>query len=88
MKLFMFAVYDQAVSAYLPPFYARALGEGLRRFEDAVLDPQSGFGKHPSSYYMVSLGVFDDIAGTFEPHEPQRITSAVEVIASKNLPGQ
>lgn len=78
MKLQVFSVYDQAVKAYLPPFYCRSKGEAVRSFTEACNDGKSMFAKHRGDYYMVYLGEFDDNGGIFTCENPVRVISALE----------
>lgn len=78
MRLQVFSVRDNAVGAFLPPFYVRARGEAVRSFMEAVGDPQHQFAKNPDDYVMYFLGEFDDNAGMFIGGEPTRIIGALE----------
>lgn len=70
MKLGVFSVYDAAVKAYLPPFFARAPGEAQRMFRDAIRDPKSQFAPHVEDYTLFQLGEFDDMSGDLAPMAP------------------
>lgn len=63
MKLLICSVFDQAVGAYLQPFFARSKAEAIRSFSDAVGTPKSPFCEHPSDYTLVCLGAFNDADG-------------------------
>ena len=78
MRLHVYAVYDKAVSAFLPPFYARSRGEALRGFTAACNDTKHQFALHPDDYVLYSLGEFDDESGFHSASEPQRVVSARE----------
>lgn len=86
MKMYVMTVYDKAVNAYLPPFYARAMGEAIRSFTEACADKNSNFSKYPLDFTLMSLGTFDDSNGTFEVTEPTRVLSAPEVIDYEDGP--
>lgn len=79
MKLECYAVYDKAVGAFMPPFYAKARGEALRLFMDAVGDRNSPFCKHPADYTLFYCGVFDDGSGTFSSEDAVKVLTAMEV---------
>lgn len=79
MQLFVFSVYDKAVSAFMPPFFARAKGEAIRMFTEACRDQGKPFGKNASDYTLYELGGFDDVSGVFVTNDPQRVLSALEV---------
>lgn len=85
MKLLMCSIYDGAVAAYLPPFYARSKNEASRIFADAVLEPNSPYNKHPADYTLYALATFDDklcLIESFDAHE--KIISALECINTIN----
>lgn len=79
MILNMFSVRDNAVGAYLPPFFCRAKGEALRMFTESVNDDKHQFAKFASDYTLVYLGTWDDASGVYSGVEPVRIISALEV---------
>lgn len=85
MKLLVFSVYDKAVGAYLQPFFCRSKGEALRSFADACNDEKNNFNKHASDFLLVSLGEYDDAAGTFECVDPVRVISAVECLVADDV---
>lgn len=63
----MYAIYDQAVGAYLNPFFMRSRGEAVRSFGQAVSDPKSAFHSHPADYTLFEIGQYDDVTGIVEP---------------------
>lgn len=81
MILQVYAVFDKAVGAYLPPFYTRSKGEALRSFSDACNDGKSNFTRYPNDYTLFHLGVYDDAGGNFQTFDPVRVISAVECLA-------
>ncbi|QCQ84963.1 nonstructural protein [Blackfly microvirus SF02] len=85
MKILLFSVYDLAVGAHLQPFFSRSIGEAMRSFENACNDEKGPFVAHASDYCLFHLGSFDDTNGVFDCHPPQRLTSALEMLA-KNAP--
>lgn len=77
----MFAVFDKAVQAFMQPFYARATGEAIRTFTDAVNDAQSPFYKHPNDFELYSVGVFDPASGEITTSEGVvRVLVAADVL--------
>lgn len=80
MKLECYTVFDRAVGAFMPPFFAKSHGEALRMFMDAVNSKDSLLSKHPADYMLYACGTFDDANGTFNPDEPVKLLSAVEAI--------
>lgn len=80
MKLLMFAVFDKAIGAFLPPLYFRARGEALRSFTEACNKPGENMNKFASDYLFMYLGTWDDGSGTFEAVDPERVISAAECL--------
>nr|AVQ10195.1 DNA binding protein VP5 [Gokushovirinae environmental samples] len=86
MKMPAFSVRDDAVGAFLPPFFVRSKGEAIRSFTDAVADPGHQFARHKPHYILYAIGFFDDAGGVFIPTEPLRVISALEAVAPDDAP--
>lgn len=83
MILKTYTVYDQAVKAFLQPFFARQHGEAIRNFTSAIQDPKTGFNAHPSDYSLWYSGDFDDSNGNLTPAmPPEKILDGIEVITN------
>lgn len=84
MKLHVFAVYDRAAGAYLPPFFVRSKAEAIRMFTESVQDGKSPFSKFPSDYTLCGLGYYDDVSGAFstDDHGVESVIRATECIDS------
>lgn len=83
MMLEMFAVYDSAVKAFLPPIFVRSRGEATRSFLDACQQEGSNFAKHSSDYTLFYLGKYDDSGAQFVLSSvPERVISALECVAN------
>lgn len=61
----VFSVYDIKAETYMEPVSARAVGEGLRNFEDALTDNRSSLSKHPEDFIFYELGEFNEDTGLF-----------------------
>lgn len=85
MKLIVLSVRDEKVEAFLPPFTARAVGEGIRIFETAIRDPNSGLAKHVADYVLYRVGTFDDVSGLMAPQEPERLISGLEAAIQSDV---
>lgn len=80
MKMYAFSVFDGAVNAFLPVFFARSKGEAIRSFTTAVGDDTHQFAKHRTDYSLFQVGEFDDLSGLLSgPVVPERVLSASEV---------
>jgi len=80
MRMQVFAVFDRAVGAFLPPFFSRARGEAIRSFTEACNDDKHSFNKHSADFQLMFLGEFDDASGQFETADPSRLVSASDVL--------
>jgi len=67
-KLKVFAVWDNAVGAYLTPHVIQTRGLALRAFMDEGSRPESQFAKHPLDFSLFELGDYDDELGCFINH--------------------
>lgn len=74
MKLFALSIRDEKLKAFLPVFFVRATGEGMRHFMDACKDKNTPMGKHPEDYTLHCLAQFDDVSGEFENGASQLMT--------------
>lgn len=61
----IYAVYDNAVKAYLPPFFVPSEGAAVRAFVHACMDPEHQFNKSLHDYTLFYLGTFDDTEAAF-----------------------
>lgn len=81
MKLVVCSIFDQAVGAFMQPFFSRSNGEAIRSFSDAVGDSKTPFCSHPEHYNLFRVAYFDDATGVFElPPAPVLLGSAVEYV--------
>jgi len=81
----VFSIYDSAVQAWRTPLFARAKGEILRSFIEAVNKPDTEFAKHPSDYTLFELGSFDDATAKFDLYAtPERVGVAIEFVNPSN----
>lgn len=80
MMLQAFSVFDKAVNAFMPPFFARSTGEAMRSFEELANDATTNVSKHPSDFVLFRIGEFNDSSGIFDVAEPTRLVGAYEVV--------
>lgn len=88
MKLQIFSILDNAVKAYLQPMFFRTRLEAIRSFQDAVASEGSQFAKHSADYFLMYLGEYDDVDGSFVPCVPERVISATECLPDVSRPGR
>lgn len=82
MILRCYSVYDSALGAYMPVFYARSQGEAMRSFVEACRpDGRKEFLTSPGDYTLMFLGLFDDESGGFNlPPSPEKVLTAQEAV--------
>lgn len=85
-RMFVVAIYDIGVGAFLRPWYVRSQGEALRSFTDEVnrrateTNP-APMAAHPEDYQLFYLGMFDDEAGKFQlPPNPEKLADAASLV--------
>lgn len=79
VKLRVFAVRDAKVENFLKPFFAETTAAGLRVWNGAVANPESGFSAHPEDYMLFELGTYEPATGKLESLlQPHPLTSALE----------
>lgn len=61
----VFAIFDVKVEAYLQPFFARTVGEGLRIFVDAVQAEGSRFARHAEDFTLFEVAEWSEEGGDF-----------------------
>lgn len=71
MRMQVYSIHDQAVKAFLLPFFVRARGEAIRSFTAAVNDEKSQFNRNYGDYTLFYLGDYDDTEGVFYSAQPQ-----------------
>lgn len=82
----VFAIFDSAIGAWMPPIYAKNKGDMLRQFSDAVNNRESVLFKHPGDYALYELGNWDDDKCLFDLlNQPVRLGLALEFIKAPVL---
>lgn len=86
MKTNIYSIYDTAAGIYQKPFVAQSHGEVTRSFSDIACDAEHPIGQHPEDYTLFCLGTFNDGTGEIIPKPPNKIATALELIAiSRNV---
>ncbi|AXH77009.1 MAG: nonstructural protein [Microviridae sp.] len=82
MKMYVCAVMDKKVMAYVQPAFFRTKGEATRAFMDAVAAENSPMRRHAEDYVFCFLGFYDDHEGRFENAAvPEILMSALDCVA-------
>lgn len=66
MNLKVFAIYDDAASAYHQPFFFVTNAMAIRVFSEMANDPNHQFCKYASQYTLFELGEFNPLNCQFE----------------------
>lgn len=77
MKLYIVAVFDQAIEAFGRPFTVVHAGQAVRSFIDETKNPDSEIAKHPADFELWQLGHLDDASGDLI-QDKQRLTRAAD----------
>lgn len=82
MKMYVCAVFDKKVNAYMNPQFFRTKGEATRAWMDAVAAEGAPFRRHAEDYVFCFLGLYDDSLGRFENHGvvPEMLMTALDCL--------
>lgn len=82
----VYAIKDTAIQAFGNLITMRAPGEMMRGFQDEVnsRDGQSAIAKHPEDYELYKVADYDDLTGTLQPHAPELVARAKDLIQPTN----
>lgn len=86
MKMNIYSIYDMASAAYMRPFFLQTDGQATRMFGDIAQDAGHEIGKHPEDYVLYKIGLYDDQTGNITPFDPEKINTAVELLAQSKNP--
>lgn len=81
MKQRVYAIFDAAAAAYLPPFMMPRDELALRAFKECVNSPTHQFGVHPQDYTLFFIGTFEDTEARYT--QPQAYIALAQAIALK-----
>lgn len=71
--MFIVAVKDRALDAYMTPFFVPAIGLAIRSFQDEINRADSPMHAHPEDYDLYHLGSFDERDGMLGGGVPRQI---------------
>jgi hypothetical protein len=78
----LMSVYDSKAEAFMRPFTARSVAEGVRSFSDEVNggNKENPLVHHPEDFIIYELGDWDEITGVLVAAEkPRAINSGIDV---------
>lgn len=79
--LYVFAIFDAAINAYIRPMYFQSKGQAIRAFLDEAgrNAPDNTMHHHPEDYSLYYLGTWDSNTGQHESEKtPHRIAQATD----------
>jgi len=82
MLLNIYSIFDTAAAIYQRPFTAKSHGEVTRSFKDVCTDADHEIGKHPEDYTLFCLGTFNDGTGEVTGFGPEKVATALELVAA------
>lgn len=82
MNMYVCAVFDKKVNAYLAPAFFRTRGEATRAFMDTVA-ADTPLRKHPEDYSFHYVGSWNDSNGQFEnlKNGPEPLMTAMDCVS-------
>ena len=84
MKMFSYAIFDSAAGAYMRPFVARSDDEAAREFH-RLTNGESIIADYPQNYTLFRVATWDDTTGEMQQMGPEKLHTAMELIAANNL---
>ncbi|AXH77261.1 MAG: nonstructural protein [Microviridae sp.] len=66
----VYAVFDHAAKAFLPPFLMRTDSQAQRAFAEVANSRGHAINEHPGDYNLFKIGTYDDSLGTVQNLEP------------------
>lgn len=74
----IYTVHDAKAAAFLPIFTARANGEAIRSFSEAINSADHQFAKHAADFTLFEIGKFNDETGVIEAIVPLSLGNGVD----------
>lgn len=75
MKIYLYAIKDRQMNAFMAPIALPTTGVAIRMLRDQVNDTNNALFKHPSDYSLWQLGHYDDATGEIT-NEQEKIAEA------------
>lgn len=73
----VFTVRDNAVQAFMTPFFMRSNAEAVRAMRDTMSDGKNLLSRHPADYFLYCLGLYSEEDGKFQVFETPEIVVAL-----------
>lgn len=82
MKQLIFVVRDATIEASMRPIFFATKEQATRAFSFSCVNPQSDLAQDPDDYTLYQIGTYDDETQQLEGHDPIRIMTGFEAVAS------
>lgn len=83
MKMKIYALRDQKISAFLAPLTMQALGQVMRFLSDEVNKKDGNMlAAHPEDFELFELGDYETDTGQISPSTPKSLTLLTELVVS------
>lgn len=81
MIMLVFAVFDAAAEAFLPPIFFNTKGQAIRVFRDACNAEDHDFARHAADYTLFHIGMYDPSKGLLKPLDaPDSMGNALQFV--------
>lgn len=81
MLLRAYTLHDSKALTYSPPFFQHNDALAIRMLTDLVADTNTAPGRHPADFRMYCVGTYDDLTGSFTPHNIiEHVMDAISVL--------
>lgn len=84
--LFVCAVRDRALDAFMQPFFTQSLGVAERSFGDEVNRAESPMHAHANDYDLHLIGTYDDATGLLVPTTPPQLVITARAVLKPESP--
>lgn len=85
MRMELFAIFDSASAAYLPPFVAATTAMVVRQIRDhASRDATHDFVRHGDQFVLFRLGEWDNETALLTPCAPTSLGTMQSILAKPN----
>lgn len=85
--LLVFAIYDAAAEAHLPPMFFPTKGMAIRSFADAVNAEDSAFCRHAADYTLFHIGSYSESDARLEACVPDSMGNALQFVVKSDQIG-
>lgn len=81
----IYSVKDRESKTFINPFAMQTDRDAKEGFRQVVNDDKSPYAKFPDDYELLKLGTFDPRSGEIEPHKPETLCWAKDLVNNATL---